>query len=140
MRNLILMISMIAMFLAACAPTLVEKAPPAEVKNITPIPNITEEVVAPAPVQEEYVQLNKSINTLFNNKQQKFKWSTYVIELLSVSGDNTLCQLKINGKTGFYEKNKPVDFDKNLRVEVLDAVVTHGFTGDACKVAMYNPN
>ncbi len=143
MEKSILILAIIAILLAACVPKVQEAKTIEEAKNITPAPNVTEapkEVVPITPPKEEYIIINKSINTLYNDKQQKFKWNAYIIELLYVSSDGELCQIKINGQTGIYEKDKPTEFDKGLTVEMMDAVPTHGFTGDACKVALYSPS
>lgn len=142
MKNLITILTIMTLLISACAPKMEEAKPDVTVNDTAPIQNITVQPKPAVPPQpaEELIMLNKSINTLYNDKLQKFKWGTYLIELLSVSSDNELCNIRINGQSGYYELGSETDFDKNLRVEVLEAFTTHGFTGDACKVGLYNPN
>ena len=125
--------------MTACVPKLqkvqqpavqaVIQAPPEQAQNTT--------VVSTVEPKQETVQIASTPTTLYNDEKQKFQYRSYTLELMYVATDGSGCQIKINGKSNWYNKDEDVSFDEALKIRVMQAVPTHGYGGDACQIALF---
>lgn len=137
MKRLALVLALI--FLAACAPRPQEVVQPnasVQQPNITveqPKPNVT---VQPEP-KDETIKIASTPFTMYNAKKEKFQFRAYTLELLYVASDGSACQIRINGQSNWYGRDEEIPFDEGLKVRVMQAFPTHGYTtGDSCQVAL----